>query len=144
VELRAQVVISAPAQSAWAVVGEQFGDIGQWAAPIVRSWVDSQPGPGAVRTCQIANFGPFPAGTIKERLIQFDPNAMAFTYESAEGMPTFVSKAINRWSVQPETATRCVVRTHTTLTLRGPVRLLEMFLRLKLRTDGARVLDELR
>jgi hypothetical protein len=69
---------------------------------------------------------------------------MTLTYESAEGMPAFVSKAISRWCVHPETATRCVVRTHATLTLRGPIRLLQMLLRLKLRQNGARVLDELR
>ena len=110
-ELRAEVVINAPAQSAWAVVGEQFGEIGQWAAPIECSSLDSPPGRGAIRTCQIIQFGPFRAGTIKERLIEFDPTAMTCTYESAEGMPAFVSKAVNTWSVHTESATRCVVRT---------------------------------
>jgi hypothetical protein len=85
--LRAQVLINALARAAWAVIGDQFGDIGQWAAPIVHSWVDWQPGAGGVRTCQIAKFGPFSAGGITERLVQFDPIAMTFTYESAEGMP---------------------------------------------------------
>jgi hypothetical protein len=79
VDLRAEVTINAPAESAWAVIGDQFGDIGVWAAPIVHSWVESEPGAGAVRTCQIASFGPFPAGSIKERLTQFDSTAMTFT-----------------------------------------------------------------
>ena len=59
-------------------------------------------------------------------------------------MPAFVSKAINRWSVHSESATRCVVRTHATLTLYGPIRALVILLRLKLRMEGARVLEELR
>jgi len=88
-ELRAEVIINAPAQTAWAVLGEQFGDIGTWAGPIVRSSVDSQPGPGTVRTCQIARFGPFSAAIIRERLVEFDPEAMSLAYESAEGMPAF-------------------------------------------------------
>lgn len=143
-EIRAEVVIDAPAQAAWALIGDQFGEIGQWAAPIVRSSVDSQPGPGAIRTCQIAKFGPFPAGSIKERLLVFDPAAMTLTYESVEGMPSFVSRAVNRWSVHAESAARCVVRTHATLVLNGPIRMLAPLLKLKLRADGARVLSELR
>src|SRR5262249_55754755 len=100
-EIRAKVLINAPAQAAWAVLGDEFGEIGQWAAPIVFSSVDSQPGPGAVRTCQIAGFGPFRVGSVKERLLQFDPVAMTLSYESADGMPSFVSRAINHWSVHP-------------------------------------------
>lgn len=126
------------------MLGEQFGEVGQWAAPIVRSWLDAEPGAGAVRTCQIAGFGPFSAGEIKERLVQFDPVAMTLAYESAAGMPSFGRYAINRWSVQPGADTRCVVRTHATLELSGPVRLVAPLLKRKLEGDGARVLEELR
>ena len=143
-EIRAEVVIDTPAHSAWALIGDQFGEIGQWAAPIVHSSLDSPPGAGAVRTCQITSFGPFRAGSIKERLLQFDPMAMTLMYESAEGMPAFVSNAINRWSVHPQTASRCVVRTHAILELRGPIRVVEALLRLQLQRNGARVLEELR
>src|SRR5215470_991738 len=97
-ELHGEVIINAPAQAAGALLGEQFGDIGQWAVPIVHSSVDSRPGRGSVRTCQIARSGPFPAGIIKERLLEFDPVAMSLAYQSVEGMPAFVSRAINRWS----------------------------------------------
>jgi hypothetical protein len=143
-EIRAEVRIDAPARTAWAVLGDQFGEIGQWAGPIVYSSLDSPPGAGAVRTCQIASFGPFQAGTIKERLLQFDPTAMTLEYESAEGMPAFVSNAVNRWSVHAETASRCVVRTHATLDVRGPIRAVEALLRIQLRRNGVRVLEELR
>ena len=142
-ELQAEVIINAPARAAWALLGDQFGKIGEWAVPIDESSVDSRPGPGAVRTCQIARFGPFPAGTIKERLFEFDPMAMSLAYESADGMPAFVSRAINRWSVRPETPARCRVRTEATLELSGPVRLLAPLLAFKLRGDAARVLDQL-
>lgn len=143
-DIRAEIAIDAPAQAAWAVIGDQFGEIGRWAAPIIHSSVDSQPGPGAIRTCHIANFGPFRAGSIKERLLEFDPAAMTLVYESVEGMPSFVRRAVNRWSVHPEAATRCVVRTHATLTLNGPIRMLAPLLKQKLQADGARVLGELR
>jgi hypothetical protein len=143
-ELQAEVVINAPARAAWALLGERFGEIDQWAVAIVQSSVDSQPGCGTVRTCQIARFGPFPAGTVKERLFEFDPMAMSLAYESADGMPAFVSRAINRWSICPEGAKRCLVRTNATLELSGLIRLLAPMLAFKLRGDAARVLDQLR
>ena len=143
-ELRAEVVIHAPAHAAWLVLGERFGQIGEWAAPIVASSLDGEPTVGSVRTCQIARFGPFKPGAIKERLVAFDAPAMSLAYESAEGMPAFVKYALNRWSVQPETDTTCVVRTHATVELQGPMRLLTLFLKFRLQADGARVLDELR
>jgi hypothetical protein len=65
-------------------------------------------------------------------------------YESAEGMPAFVSNAINRWSVQAEAANRCVVRAHATLELHGPIRVVEALLRVQLERSGAHVLEELR
>jgi hypothetical protein len=106
--------------------------------------VDGEPAVGAIRTCQIAGFGPFKAGTIKERLVTFDPAGMSLAYESSEGMPSFIQKAINRWSVHPETEATCLVRTHATLELRGPLRLLQFLLERRLQADGARVLEELR
>ncbi|HEY3254519.1 MAG TPA: SRPBCC family protein, partial [Polyangiaceae bacterium] len=89
-------------------------------------------------------FGPFATGEIKERLVQFDPVGMALAYESAAGMSSFVGYEVNRWAVQPKTQDRCMVRTHATLELSGPVRLLAPLLKRKLEGDGARVLEELR
>jgi Polyketide cyclase / dehydrase and lipid transport len=143
-ELRAQVAIGCPADAAWAVLGERFGQIGEWASPITSSCMEAEPTIGATRTCQIARFGPFKAGTIKERLVKYDPAAMSLAYESSEGRPSFVQKASNRWSVHPETEATCVVRTHATLELRGPLRLLQFVLKRRLQADGARVLQELR
>ena len=72
-EMRAEVVINAPGEDAWVVVGERFGDIGEWASAITESVVDGPPAVGRVRTCQVAGFGPIAAGVVKERLIEFDP-----------------------------------------------------------------------
>jgi len=126
------------------VLGERFADIGEWAVPITASSLDGTLGRGAVRTCRTACFGPVPAGTIKERLLDFDPDAMSFAYEAIGGMPGFMADAVNRWSVHPLDGQRCLARTHATLTLRGPAALLGFMLNRKLRADGSRVLDELR
>jgi len=143
-ELHSEVIVYASAPTAWLVLGERFGQIGDWAAPIVTSTLEGELGVGAVRTCRFDRFGPFAPGLVKERLLAFDPTAMSLVYESVAGMPSFVESAVNRWSVQPYTATTCRVRTHATLQLRGPVRLLGPLLQRMLEAGAARVLEELR
>jgi len=143
-DLRGEVVINAPAQAAWDVLGERFGHIGEWATPITSSCLEGEPAVGAIRTCQFAGFGPFKAGTIQERLVEFEPAAMSLAYESAEGMPRFVKSAVNRWSVHPRSEASCLVRTHATLELRGPLRLVQSLLAWRLQADGASVLEDLR
>ena len=57
-EMRAELVISASAEDAWAVVGERFGEIGEWASAITKSVMDGQPGVSQMRTCHVSGFGP--------------------------------------------------------------------------------------
>jgi hypothetical protein len=143
-EMRAEVVIKAPADDAWMVVGGRFGQISQWASVITESWMDGPPGAGQVRTCQVAGFGPFAPGVIKERLTGFDPQARSLSYEAAEGMPGFVRRAASRWSVEPGPGGGCTVRVHAALTLRAPVRPLGPVLRWRMRAGTRRTLAELR
>jgi hypothetical protein len=88
--------------------------------------------------------GPIPAGTFKERLIEYDPASMSFADEAVDGMPGFIERAANTWSVHPLDDERCLVRAGPTVVLRGPAKLLGFLLKRKLQSDGARVLDELR
>ncbi len=143
-EMRAELVISAPAEDAWAVVGEGFGEIGEWASAIAESSMEGQPGTGQVRTCHVAGFGPVAPGVIKERLIDFDPEAMSLSYEAEEGMPGFIARAVSRWSVYAGPGRSCTVRIHATLTLRAAVRPLGPLLRQRMRADTRQALAELR
>ena len=43
--IRAELAVSAPAQDAWAVAGERFGEIGGWAPAVTRSGMDGRPHP---------------------------------------------------------------------------------------------------
>lgn len=143
-DMHVEIIINAPAATVWAAIGAGFGDIGRWAAPITASSLDGAPGAGAVRSCQIAQFGPVPAGVIQERLLAYDPQAMTFEYDALSGMPGFVARAGNRWSVQARDADSCVVRQHAMLALRGPARALAPLMRPKLERDGRKVLEELK
>jgi hypothetical protein len=135
-ELRAQVAIGSPAHTAWAVLGEHFGQIGEWASPITSSCVEGEPAVGAIRTCQIAGFGPFKAGTIKERLVKFrsrgDVAGLRELRRDAELRP----ERDQPWPVHPETEATCLVRIHATLELRGPLRLLQFLLEGRLQAHG--------
>ncbi|MEN0068522.1 MAG: SRPBCC family protein [Myxococcota bacterium] len=116
-DLHSEIPLDVPAKEAWAVLGAQFGDIGQWATSIQRSHLDRPLDEGAVRTCEIQGFGPIGAATIHERLTHFDPSTMAFTYEVVSGLPPMFRRAINRWRIHPDGPTRCRVTSHATVTL---------------------------
>ena len=98
-EMRGELRIDARPGVAWVVVGDQFGRVGEWACPITGSSIEGPPGVGVVRTCHIAGFGPVGPGVITERLTVFDPADRSLEYEAAEGMPSFIVRAVNRWSV---------------------------------------------
>jgi hypothetical protein len=142
-ELHEEVQVRVLADQAWALVGEAFGDIGTWAAPIVTSTIDTPAAPGSVRTCHIRGFGPVAAGVIKERLTRFDQAQRALSYEWVEGRPSFIVYAINRWSVHALAPGRCTVRVHATLTLHPVLRPLEPPLRWWMGRDAGKVLEEL-
>jgi hypothetical protein len=143
-EIRAKLVINAPAEDAWAVIGERFGEIGQWASAITDSVMDGPPAVGRVRTCRVAGFGPIAAGVIKERLTEFDPRARSLSYEAAAGMPWFIAGAASHWSVHAAPGSACTVRIHATLALRLAARPLGPALRWRMRADTRRALAELR
>ncbi len=143
-KMRAELKISAPAQDAWVVVGERFGEIGEWASAITWSAMDGPPGPDQVRTCHVAGLGPVAPGVIKERLVRFDPSARSLSYQAAEGMPRFIERAVSRWSVREEPGGTCLVRIDATLTLRPIARPLGPVLRWRMRAGTRRVLAELR
>ncbi|MEP7023054.1 MAG: SRPBCC family protein [Actinomycetota bacterium] len=143
-ELRAELVVNAPAQDAWVVVGERFGEIGEWVSAITGSSMDGRAAAGQVRTCHIAGFGPIAPGVIKERLVGFDPEARSLSYEPIAGMPRFIVCAVSRWSVRDGPGSGCTVRIHATLTLRPAARPLGPVLRWRMRADTRRVLAELR
>lgn len=143
-KLYCTVTVEAPASTAWKVLGEGFGHISEWASLINASSLDRELGVGAVRTCQIARFGPVPAGTIEERLIDFHPAGLSFGYEALSGMPRFVGRAVNRWSVTPLGANRCMITSKAILELQGPMRLMGPALKRGMLHNAAQVLAELK
>jgi len=142
--LEFEVRVATPAARAWELVGEHFGAISEWAAPIAASSLDAELGVGAVRTCSLEAFGPVPAGEIQQRLVAFTPSAMSLTYEAIAGMPSFIGRATNTWSVVADGSGACRIRTQAHLELRGLARLFSFLLKWQFAAGGARVLSELK
>jgi hypothetical protein len=140
-------MIDAPAERVWQVIGERFMHVSEWAAPITASCPigPAEPGVGVTRSCNIAPVGPVKAGVVRERLTKFDRSQMAFEYEAlAEGMPSFISHAVSRWSVSGIDGVRSVLRIHATVSLRGLMKLLGFVIKWQMQVAGLRVLEELK
>lgn len=147
-DLHNEILIEKPAVAVWDTLGERFAHVSDWAAPITESSCTvgegGRPDVGTVRACSIEGFGPVKPGVIKERLLAFDRSAMSLEYEAAEGMPGFVARAVNRWSVHAVDEERCRVRIHATLTLRGPMKIFACLIKWQMQSGGANVAEELK
>lgn len=126
------------------VLGERFGQIGEWAAPIEFSTLKGNPQAGAVRHCHIQAIGPIPAGVIQEQLLEFNPQTMHFTYHALSGLPDFMGKASNRWSVKAQDNGRCIVTTEASFELKGWMRLVSFMLKSRMQRSGEAVLQDLK
>ena len=142
--MREELVVDAPGRDAWAVIGDGFGDIADWASAITKSSTDGPSRIGQVRTCHIAGFGPIAPGVIKERLLGFDPGTRTLSYEAGAGLPKFIVRAVSTWSVHERPDDICLVRVHAHLTLRFALAPLGPVMRWRLRADARRTLAELR
>ena len=110
-DIKREITIEAPAERVWRTVGENFGNVGEWATGVYTSSLNlEQPGEGAVRTCVTA------FGDIDEALYVFDPRQLKLAYE-ATGLPWFVRKAVNRWSLEALGEQQTRLRIHATFTL---------------------------
>lgn len=142
--LEMKMSVEATADEAWDVLGTGFGTMCEWDSGMASSTLEGELGVGAVRHCVSAkSFGPFKPGTVKERLVEFDPEARVFAYEAFEGLPGFVRSAGNRWTIQAD-GEHCIIRFDATLQLRGVMRFAWPLMRRMMKRDLSRWLEDLR
>ncbi len=129
-KMRYEIEIDAPAEAAWRVLGEGFGDL-SWSSSITYTRLSGELGVGAVRSCGGEAFGPFPAGEVSEVLTRFDREAMTFAYRGTDAMPWFVDSVENTWTVDALGAERCRVVLAPDLVVRWwlrPIQLLAVWI----------------
>jgi hypothetical protein len=105
-ELSFDLIIPAPADEVWDVIGPGFDRFGGWASAVLT---------GTGRVCQT---GIRLVPQVTETLTAYDDAARSLTYE-ASGMPAFVTLARNTWTVTPIDADRCRVSLHARFDTRG-------------------------
>ncbi len=109
--------IDVPAARAWKVAGEQFGQVSEWAGPVLSSHLDSPLAEGAVRTCEIRAVGPFPPGEITETLIEFNRQQRSLAYTVGTGKPPILKHLSNRWTIEETGTTKCRLTSTATVTM---------------------------
>jgi Polyketide cyclase / dehydrase and lipid transport len=133
-KLSRQIVVSAPADAVWQVIGSGFDRIGDWATAIPASTAISTPpasrapagltgtaapelvgAPAAGRVCTT---GIRLVPQVTETLVAYDEANRTLTYE-ATGMPGFVTTARNTWTVTPLGGRRCRVTLDARFDTRG-------------------------
>ena len=135
-QLHGKLEINASADEAWKILGEGFGTISDWTSSLEDSSLNGELKVGCVRTCLSSkNFGPFKGGIAKERLVAYDTSLMMFEYKAISGLPGFVRKASNRWSIHKVDEENCIVRFNATLDLRGIFKLMEPIMKLLVKKD---------
>jgi hypothetical protein len=119
-QLSRQIVVAAPADAVWQVIGAAFDRIGDWACAIPSSTALAgapalTDAPTAGRVCST---GIRLLPRVTETLVAYDDANRTLTYE-ATGMPRFVTTARNTWTVTPLGERRCRVTLDARFDTRG-------------------------
>lgn len=118
IELGLDIDLDVPVSTAWQVLGEEFGDVGEYVSGIDTSTAYGGLQVGGGRTCSISGFGPFSASEINEELTLFDRDAMKFAYVANKGLPPMFEEARNRFSIEATGTNQCRVTSRATIELR--------------------------
>ncbi|MEM7588321.1 MAG: SRPBCC family protein [Acidobacteriota bacterium] len=100
-------IVEASEQRAWRVLGEQWGEVDEWASAISHSTVSQQRGSslaGATRSCEVPGSPGF-----RETMLTYDADARSLSYQVIEGVPPFITHATNTWHIYPLSEDRSIV-----------------------------------
>lgn len=99
-EVQKEVIINVSAAELWELIGPGFVDVYKWSSNVDHASGSGTPEfKGAVcseRACDVNVKG---FSKINETLIKYDETKMVLAYQVNEGMPGFVTKAANEWTV---------------------------------------------
>lgn len=100
-EIREEMTYKVSADTLWKIVGPGFADVHEWSSNVdftTGKGLSKIPGaPCSERICDVNVKG---FGQVSETLMAYDAEAMSLAYEANLGMPSWVTLAANRWTVQ--------------------------------------------
>ncbi len=101
-DLQKEITINVPASELWDMVGPGFVEVYKWSSNVDHAEGKGQSNfEGAVcneRFCEVNVKG---FSKISEKLTKYNQEEMSLAYEVQDGMPGFVTKAVNDWTVVP-------------------------------------------
>ncbi len=121
--LSTHLIIEAPADRVWEIIGRRFERIGEWATAVPASTGVGSTGSGSAvvtsaTTTEVGTDGPVTGRVcttgvrlmprIIETIVAYNEANRSLTYE-ASGMPGFVTAARNTWTVTPVNEDTCRV-----------------------------------
>jgi Polyketide cyclase / dehydrase and lipid transport len=144
------IIINAPAETVWDIIGRQFDRIGEWATAIPASAavppdVPGEPtvtaAPVAGRVCD-TGIRMLPQAT--EMIIAYSDSDRTLTYQ-ATGMPAYVRVARNRWTITAVDSQRTQAAFEAVFAPRGILgRLLAGWLLVQIGRTGRHLLGDLK
>ena len=100
--LQKEILINVSADELWEMVGPGFVEVYKWSSNVDHAEGSGQPEfSGAVCSERVCNVNVKGFSKISERLTKYDEQSMNLAYQVEDGMPKFVTKAVNDWTVVP-------------------------------------------
>ena len=133
---RFQIELDVDANIAWAAISQRFGDTAHWTSLLEQSHLEGELGCGGRRVCcnRISVY--------VEEISAFDEAGMSLEYELTEGKPVIIERAINTWSIESSEQGNCILTMQPDIRLYWWSRPLAPFVRLGLRVQLRKVLEE--
>ncbi len=110
--IKTSILVDATAYAAWEVIGDQFGEMGEWTTAVCSTELVGELAVGSTRVCHLEN-----AKQAEERIAKFNPEAMEVAYVAVSGTPSWLITAANHSSVEPIGHSQCRVHIKPTLKL---------------------------
>ena len=101
-DVQREITINVPADQLWEMVGPGFVDVYKWASSVDHAEGSGTPEfDGAACSERVCNVNVKGFSKISEKLTKYDATNMNLAYEVQDGMPGFVTRAANDWTVVP-------------------------------------------
>lgn len=98
INIKQELIIKAPIQKTWQVLGPEFADAYKWASSIKHSEARNHETMNG-STCTERGCSVSGVGNIKEKLLNYSEAEHTLSYQVYEGMPKMVKYAANTWTL---------------------------------------------
>ena len=135
-----ELSISKPVEEVWEILGNQFGEIDNWASLISHSEVSGEaklPGVNySIRSTKTTQ------GDSQEELTGFNPDKHEISYKSISGTPAIIKQVRAHWSLKEEGTNKTQLRLDFTAEMKGLGFILAPIVKIKMGKVGDVLLDD--